>query len=117
MNDINGEGRTSMWPDKKLDWVKLLRCQLNANCHSTPDGASGDAIHSAEFKWENHSLLRRDLQRSEHDRSQYFGIYVFLFLLFALLFMMRYVIEEGYTVSSVHNPFYSSSADISFNFF
>jgi hypothetical protein len=97
MHDLNGESPKSLWPDKKLDWEKLftVRRQLkNANSH---DGASGDAFHYAESKWENHSLLRRDLKVSP---SQYIGIYIFLFLLFALCCMMWYVVEKGYSAIS-----------------
>lgn len=99
LNYINGEGRLSLWPDKMLDWEKLfsVRRQLNANSHSTHDSVVSDAIYYAESKCENHSFLRRDLQASPSDPTQYIGIYMFLCLLFVLFCMSRYVAEEGYT--------------------
>jgi hypothetical protein len=115
MNDINLKGRSSLWPDKTLDWEKLFpfRRQLDANRQSTPDGASSDTIHYVEFKCENHCFLRRDLQRSQNEPAQFIGVYnMFLCLLFALFLfcMMRYVLEEKYTViSSQSFPF--STAD------
>jgi hypothetical protein len=98
---MNEEGWTSLWPNEKLMWEKLLTVgrQRNANSQSTPDGAGSDAIQDAEMKCENHSYLRRDLQRSPNDPLQYIGIYMFLCLLFVLFFMMRYVLEEGSTMS------------------
>jgi hypothetical protein len=119
MNDINREGRTSLWPNKKLDCEKLfiVRCQLNANSYSTPDGASGDAIHYAGGNGETHSFLRRDL-RGSNDPSNYVVVYCFLFLFCAVCCRTRYVVEEGFTaLSSVQNLFYISSADMLFNFF
>jgi hypothetical protein len=96
MNEINLEDRTSLWPDKKLEWETLFsfRRHLDANSHSTPDEAGRDTVHCAEFKCENHFFLRRDLQRSRTDASQFIGVYMFLCLLFALFCMMRYVEEE-----------------------
>jgi hypothetical protein len=96
MNEINLEDRTSLWPDKKLEWETLFsfRRHLDANRHLTPDGAGRDTVHCAEFKCENHFFLRRDLQRSRTDASQFIGVYMFLCLLFALFCMMRYVEEE-----------------------
>jgi hypothetical protein len=101
MNDINRKGRTSLWPNRKLDCEKLftVRRQLNANSSSTPDGASGDAIHHAEGNGETHSFLRRDL-RGSNDPINYVLLYIFLFLLVAFVCVMRYVVEEGFTALS-----------------
>jgi hypothetical protein len=101
MNDMNEEIWTSLWPNIKLIWEKLVTVgrQINANCQSSPDGACSDAIHYTEMKCGNHSCLRRDLQESPNDPLQYIGIYMFLCLLFVLFCMTRYVVEEGCAVS------------------
>jgi hypothetical protein len=104
MNDLNGEGRSSLWPDRKLDCEKPFTAQVNVNGYPTPNVASGDTIHYSEVNGENHSFLRRGL--STPDPSNYVAVYLFLFLFIAVCCKIRYVVEEGYTVSSVRNSIF-----------